>query len=385
MPAFRPSLHSGTFESSAVSADLIKGDGMSTILGSAERVLLCLHYGIGDLVMQLPVLKSLRQHIPQARITALGARPAVQLLADDDCVDAVASIQEWGLRHWYDGGTPPIRDAFGEWLAQERFDVMVDVSHAVRAVREIIWGGDHVILDSDPSRYLPALKSGIAAMNAAVAEGWGMAVNASPGNRIRIGAKRLAWAERWRNREYPAAKPLLGLSPVASSPLKRWPVSLLAATAAELIRRFDCGVIIFGGPQRATADRLSEQLAQLTTPRRVRAMHLLNTAALLRHCALLICNDTGLMHMAAAVGTPVVALFGPSSASIYLPPAGQARALSSEVLCPYRNNQTLGPSECILQGRCLFGQRSCIDSISGDAVTQSATHLIETGIQRRLT
>ena len=351
---------------------------MNTNLGSAGNVLLCLHYGIGDVVMQLPVIRSLRRHLPNARVTALGARPAVQLVADCDGVDASKSVQEWGLGHWYDEGTPQIKAALSDWLREERFDLILDVSHAVRAIRNVIWSveGRWTILDSDPSRYVSSLRSGASAMCAAVAAGWGIAVEDGCRAWIQIGDPRREWAARLRKRHHPTARTLIGLSPVASSPLKRWPVERLAAVAAALIGRLDCGVVVFGGNQRSLADQLADRLSTLTTVTTLRAVHLLHAAALLRHCALLICNDTGLMHMAAAVDTPVAALFGPSSAEIYLPPAPQARALTSGVTCPHRNTQSLGPSACILKGRCLIGRRSCIDAIRAEDVEAVAERMI---------
>ncbi len=145
----------------------------------------------------------------------------------------------------------------------------------------------------------------------------------------------------------------------------------------------NCGVIIFGGHQRTPGDQLARQIAQHTSVTTLHTVHLLHAAALMRHCELLICNDTGLMHMAAAVGTPAAALFGPSSAAIYLPPAPNVRALTSEVPCPYRRTQSLGPSDCILKGRCLIGVRSCIDAISAAHVEAVACRLIGTAVREQ--
>ena len=46
----------------------------------ARRILVCLRYGIGDVVMELPVLDALRSALPRAHITALGAYPAIELV-----------------------------------------------------------------------------------------------------------------------------------------------------------------------------------------------------------------------------------------------------------------------------------------------------------------
>ncbi|RJP19820.1 MAG: hypothetical protein C4520_12080 [Candidatus Abyssobacteria bacterium SURF_5] len=62
---------------------------------AARRILLCLRYGIGDFVMETPVLQALRESSPHAHITAAGAYPAIELLEGDPRIDALMCIQKW--------------------------------------------------------------------------------------------------------------------------------------------------------------------------------------------------------------------------------------------------------------------------------------------------
>jgi len=112
---------------------------------------------------------------------------------------------------------------------------------------------------------------------------------------------------------------VIGLNPGAEyGPAKRWPVEAFAAAANELYRRLDCEFLIFGGLGDVA---LAEQLrARLTAP--LAHGHVTSLAgktrlgelmSALKHCRVLITNDTGPMHVAAALGTPVVALFGSTS------------------------------------------------------------------------
>jgi ADP-heptose:LPS heptosyltransferase len=73
------------------------------------------------------------------------------------------------------------------------------------------------------------------------------------------------------------------------------------------------------------------------------------------------------MHLAAAVGTAVITLFGPTHPRVYLPPGG--RALAAEVPCPHRYTDRFGPPPCVADGRCRIGLRSCVDGIATEAVT----------------
>ncbi|RJR34338.1 MAG: hypothetical protein C4576_26510 [Desulfobacteraceae bacterium] len=90
-------------------------------------------------------------------------------------------------------------------------------------------------------------------------------------------------------------------------------------------------------------------------------LHLLHVAALLERCDALVCNDTGLMHIAASVGTPVIGLFGPTDPSIYLPRQGHTRAVCGDKPdCVFRQRLGIRPSPCLGAGRCLSGEKSCI-------------------------
>jgi ADP-heptose:LPS heptosyltransferase len=92
-------------------------------------------------------------------------------------------------------------------------------------------------------------------------------------------------------------------------------------------------------------------------------MHLRHVAALLVKCRLFVGHDTGLMHMAAAVGIPLVALFGPTSPDIYLPRHASSQALGGDDPCSRRRAVSFGPPECVMNGRCPEGMRSCIDQV----------------------
>jgi len=345
------------------------------MLESARRPLVCLHYGIGDVVMQLPVLNSLIAFLPQASITLLGADPAIELLQDDRRWQAVQSIQGWSLGHWWDEGNESIGSTIEDWIERHEFDVILDVSHAVQAVRDVVWRGNRPILDT--GRYLPSYGlNGVDAIKASVRAEWGLTVPQDEQPRIALGEHRMQFADAYLARCKWNGKPPIGISALASSPLKRWPPRRLAEVANALSARFDLPVMIFAGPAPRIAAELVTGMNKRTPLIVVGALHLLDTAALLARCAVLICNDTGLMHMAAAVETPVVAVFGPTAESIYLPRISKAKGISSTVECPFRRTRTFGPSRCLVMGRCLMDRPNCIDSIPAATVLQTSTDIL---------
>ena len=345
------------------------------MFSTANRLLVCLHYGIGDVVMQMPVLDALKSTFANKRITLLGAQPALELFADDPAWQMVQSIQQWGLKHLGDEGDPFIQKQIAQWMDRRQFDIIFDPSHAVNAVKAVVWQRKSAFLDTQPQLAASAC-NGIDAIKAAVREGWGLAVPSETSPRLWLNHERLQAADRYMRPQLRLFKGVLGISAVASSALKRWPVERLAQVAERLAHRLGWQVLVFSGPRQQFAQELASCMRRPPLMMTEGVLHLLDTAALLGHCALLICNDTGLMHLAGAMGTPMLAIFGPTAARIYLPAGSNARAVSSKVACPHRLQDRFGPSPCLTAGRCLLGSGSCINSITASEVLQAAEALV---------
>ena len=120
---------------------------------------------------------------------------------------------------------------------------------------------------------------------------------------------------------------LIGLNPGAEyGPAKRWPADRFIAVANELRARLNCGFVIFGGPaDHALAAEIGAALA-VNGPQSAASVtslagrtSLRELCAALRACRVVLTNDTGPMHIAAAVGTRVVALFGSTSPELTCP------------------------------------------------------------------
>jgi len=143
--------------------------------------------------------------------------------------------------------------------------------------------------------------------------------------------------------------PLFGLNGGAEyGPAKRWPSERFMAAAVELQRRTQCRWIVFGDQgDQDLANHISSAIEQAAGPRRASAPShsvvnlagattLRELCALLRLCRVLLTNDTGPMHVAAAVGTPVVVPFGSTSPELTgpgLPGDNQHRLLRTGVPC----------------------------------------------------
>ena len=179
--------------------ETLDGTGGIMMDAHASNILLCLRYGIGDLIMELPVIDRLREVLPQARITGLGAEPAVEILDHDCRLDLVVSIQHWGIRHLGDPADESIQRQFADWLASNRFDLILDPSHAPEVVGQIIHQQNTSVSDSDPACLEIGLAQGMDGLSAvkhAVWQGWGLDVPPSHTPAIRLRFEELGWAER---------------------------------------------------------------------------------------------------------------------------------------------------------------------------------------------
>ena len=132
----------------------------------------------------------------------------------------------------------------------------------------------------------------------------------------------------------PAGQPVLAIGPAANWRGKQWRAERFAALAQRLTAADGplpgARLAVFAAAhERAQA----EPLLRAIPARRVIdlvGIDLLTAAAALRHSAMFIGNDTGLMHIAAATGAPTLGLFGPSPVKQYAPWGDNAATVRSE-------------------------------------------------------
>lgn len=153
----------------------------------------------------------------------------------------------------------------------------------------------------------------------------------------------------------PPDRPNVAIMVGASHPRKQWNLKKFNEIARRLA---DAGfnVASVGGPAERgaiAAPHVIDFAGKLSA---------IPTAALLSKCQFLVTNDTGAMHLAGAVGTPVVALFGPSDPVQFAPPGSGHQILQSTCQCPVRHLESCSGF--------------CLDSISVEDVWKACNNLI---------
>jgi lipopolysaccharide heptosyltransferase I len=160
-----------------------------------------------------------------------------------------------------------------------------------------------------------------------------------------------------------AGRPFAVINPGGGWPNKRWPPERFGAVAASLRERHGLSSLVLWGPgDRTLADEVvaaAHGIARLAPP-----TSLPDVLALLRHASLVVSGDTGPLHLAAAVGTPVVGVYGPTDPARNGPWAADDVCVSRHDVC-----------ECFHLRRCRAA-RWCLDSVT--------PHEVAEAVERRL-
>lgn len=159
--------------------------------------------------------------------------------------------------------------------------------------------------------------------------------------------------------------PLVALAPGASWPTKRWPRESWASLAEQLHHE-GCRVIVLG--QTGEGVSPGADFTGRTT--------VYDAACLLHACDLAVCCDSGLMHLALAAGTPVVALFGVTDPDFLIRNEPRLTALRSTLACAGFWNHAEHVDE---PGKCPEGHACCLDTITVDDVLAAVRARIPRG------
>ena len=176
--------------------------------------------------------------------------------------------------------------------------------------------------------------------------------------------KAQAFLEDWQ-RESPG--PVLALAPAAAWPTKEWSQEQVIALGKRLVGTGWRVLLVSRADER---ERLGELRAWVQGEPAARWLgaDLLTVAAALSKARVAVCPDSGLMHLAAAVGTPVVALFGSTVPELGFAPAGAGhRVIQRDLPC----------RPCAVHGRkrCPLGHHDCLRTIDPDEIFEIATQV----------
>ena len=298
---------------------------------------------LGDAVMSLPALREIRRAHEGWRIAVL-ARPWIaDLYAREDICDRIVVYENRGRHKGLKGKRRLARE-----LRAEKFDRAILLQNAFDAAL-LAWAAripERIGYARDGRGLLLTNGIPVADRGGAPAHqrfyyldlvrraGSPAAVSACGDIRL-DGAEAAAAAgrERWRRRGLPVA-PWIGVSPGAAyGGAKRWLPERFAAAARELAGELDAQVAVFGSPAETTAARSIASAVGKRGHCLAGETSLAEFIELVASCRLYLANDSGPMHVAAALGVPTVAVFGATDPTATGPSASWAKVIREPVAC----------------------------------------------------
>jgi len=342
-----------------------------------QKILLIRFSSIGDIVLASPLIRLLKSNFPHAQIDVLVKAEYAELIQFNPHLSNVIELHSSAVSELW---------SLAQCLRHNSYDVVLDIHDSLRSrlirffsgARRIGKVNKHIIARfllvklgvnfyKDPQpvavRYLRTAQSlGIGSDNKR------LELFVPDGIRDGVSATISTAMSHGRG-------PLVGIAPGAKHNTKMWMPERFAEIATRAVRELDAGILIFGG--RSDARLCGEIFRTINAPLEMGRvldlsgrLSLLQTAAALDHCDLLLCNDTGIMHIAAARQRRVVAVFGPTVEEFGFYPYG------TEAVVIERKGLSCRPCSHLGSSQCPVGHFRCMKDTSVDEVFNAVCSLV---------
>ena len=299
---------------------------------------------LGDVVMALPALTAVRQAYPEGHL-ALAAIPSIAplfregLAASPQQVIAVEKTTEASqLKEGRFGAAILLTNSFRTAWAARRSAIPERWGYAASGRRLLLTRPVKRPRRVHQSEYYLALMRALG-IDAPALE-----------PRIYVSDASRARAARLLGEHVQPGQPIVGFAPGAAyGHAKRWPPERVAEVVARLTRERGAACVLVG----AGGDREAGRAIESSLPPDVRAVNLIGRTDLgqlvgvLAACRVFVSNDSGAMHLAAAVGVPVTAIFGPTNERATAP-IGDHDVILRQVFC-----RPCMLRECPIDHRCM--------------------------------
>ena len=328
-----------------------------------ERILLLRIERVGDLLMVLDAIAMVRRMAPRARIDLVVGSWNAALAAMIAGVDAVETLDVgWMAREGRGLSWPALVRHTRRWRARRydlginfepdiRSNLLLALSGATRRAGFASGGGATFLTDVvpfDPTAHIADNAKALVAHAFAVAQDFRPGASVAANARLNIPDSARQRAADLLGQAIDAS-PLVGIQPAAGRQIKEWDPVRFAEAGAEIARTRRASMILIG----SAGDKPALDAVRAAWPADVpllelpRDTDLITLAAVLERLSLFITGDTGPMHLAAAVGTPVLAIFGPSLPTRYAPLSARSRIVRIDIWCSPCNMMRKPPARCV--------------------------------------
>ncbi len=321
------------------------------------RILLIRFSSIGDILLATPLVRALRARHPGAHLAFLTREPFTPLVRDNSRLSEVIGYRR----------DQPL-DELAAALRLRNFSHVLDLHGSLRSralrflvparwsryrnhrlAREILIRYKKNVYPRPvpvPERYFEA------------ARGLGVLPDGLPPEFFLSAAAKEEAGAWLLGAGLPAGRGWIGLAPGAAHQTKRWPQEYWQELATRLTAA-GYSVIAVGGPEDLAAGEAVAAAGGTAAVNAAGRFGLQGTGAILARCGAVVSGDTGVMHMATGVGSPVVALFGPTVRPFgFFPYSPKATVVEQDLACR--------PCSAHGSARCPLGHHRCLrDTLPG--------------------
>jgi ADP-heptose:LPS heptosyltransferase len=302
------------------------------------RSILVIHQGaLGDFILALPTIETLRDTFPKAKLVLMGFPRILELVDQRFYADEILSIDQRGMASFFVRGSPldrPLSQFFST------FDLLVvfgkdgegtltgNLKQACQGLilhinpfpqwTERIHLTDHLLRELSRYGFPPSEKI----------------------PRLFLSEKDKDWGKsfcRVKGLTDEEKSKAIVVHPGSGSKKKVWPLDRFLELIHYFQGHFNSRILIVLGPAEGPEVQKAfggmEWELGLTAPLLVKGLSLLELASVMEGCRLFIGNDSGITHMAAALGIPTIAIFGPSDHKIWFPKGEKVFVVRKELNC----------------------------------------------------
>jgi len=340
-------------------------------ISNPKRILVVQSHLIGDLVMATPMLRALRKAYPDSQIFLLANDFAADLLDGLTFIDKIITMKfPWSM---YDHSLRNLINVLSviRKLRKEKFDLAIDARIDMRnallmfligAKRRLgydITGGRAFLTDTPT---FPQDKYNLLDTRLSVVECLGIDCS-DKSTELQITQEAKEWVESYLERNSLNKDKTVGIHPGASVKEKLWQSEKFAKVVDYLANK-GCEPVIIEGPN--DSDTVNSIVSLCKTYPPIFKSNLKNVVAFISRCRLIVCLDSAAIHLAGAVGVPVVAIYGPKW---------------PELTKPFRDNiEVIWDENCDCRpceyGHCANIGHSCMDSIGAESVIRKVDELL---------
>ncbi|MEJ7645244.1 MAG: glycosyltransferase family 9 protein [Chryseolinea sp.] len=348
-----------------------------------KRILVLRFSAMGDMVLLVPVIRSLAETNPDVEITVVTRPKFASFFTDIERVIPFPADVDYTY-----SGIFGMRELFGKLLRKATYDVVVDVHDHLRTIllRNLfkIFGTPVVVFDKGRSekrkftrlenkRTIPLPHTVERYRHAFEKAGYPIAINADR-QQIELKEATIDQVTEWlKTNALEKNEKWIGIAPFARHASKIWPLDNYALVMEQLLKKGPVKFFLFGGDKDI---KFFEKLRQTFPERSIIVagqLKIKQELALIRMLDLMLCVDSSNMHLAALMGIPLLSIWGGTHPDVGFGPFGKG---AESILQISQTTLPCRPCSVYGTGKCYRGDFACLTSITPDEVVGRMEELL---------